>query len=112
MPIAGTKEKELERKRKISEASRLHWQNPEFKAFVSAKLRKPRPNQRGIPPWNKGRKGCFTDETIRKMRASAIKRGDTPESHTPEVNAKRNDKRTIPLPAKADSPLVRTFMGT
>jgi very-short-patch-repair endonuclease len=45
--------------------------------------------RKGTKAWNKGKKGCFTADTIKKMSVAAIKRGDIPEAHTPEVNIKR-----------------------
>lgn len=49
----------LEAKLKISEASKEHWKNPEFRNLVCEKLKKPRPNGRNKPAWNKGKNTNF-----------------------------------------------------
>lgn len=84
---AITEQAELERRAKIAEASRQRWQDSEYKARVSAKLRAPRPKQQGRPSWNK--EVSWSPETKLKMSESAKRRGKIPEAYTPEVIAKR-----------------------
>lgn len=86
---ANTEAKERERRGKISEASRQHWQDPEYRDKVILKLKLPRPNSRGRPAWNKGIP--WTEESRHKMSESAKRRGCIPEAHSPQARAKRSE---------------------
>ena len=56
-----------ESRRRISEASKRTWSNPEFKKRIH--------EQRiGRAPWNKGKHGCYSKETLQKMSKSRLGR--------------------------------------
>lgn len=54
------KPKTSQHKRKLSEATKNQWQDPQMKIKLIESLK-------GKSPWNKGKKNCFTTETREKM---------------------------------------------
>lgn len=54
-----------ETRRRISEASKRMWSNPEFRKRVHEK-------RSGRAPWNKGKHGCYSKETLQKMGKSRL----------------------------------------
>jgi len=65
-----------EHKKKMSEARKAYFQTPEgieWKKQLSKKFQKDNPCKKGNIPWNKNKKGLYTEEHLQKISASSKK---------------------------------------